>query len=105
MITVNKERLENLIKLLSRINVMVYLFHSMDVIGRVESCQAVEWNHYFKHSIDLLEGKRYQFRKIDSDQDNDGKKLNENDMFIESDATKYAVKGNIAIICTGDDHN
>ena len=42
MITVNKERLENLIKLLSRINVMVYLFHSMDVIGRVESCQAVE---------------------------------------------------------------
>lgn len=105
MITENKERLENLIKLLSRISVMVYLLDSMDVIGRVESCQAVEWNHYFRHSIDLLEGKRYQFHKIDSDQDNDDEKLNENDMFIESDATKYAVKGNIAIICTGDDHN
>ena len=52
-----------------------------------------------------MEGKRYQFHKIDSDQDNDDEKLNENDMFIESDATKYAVKGNIAIICTGDDHN
>ena len=42
MITENKERLENLIKLLSRISVMVYLLDSMDVIGRVESCQAVE---------------------------------------------------------------
>ena len=26
-------------------------------------------------------------------------------MFIESDATKCTVEGNIAIICMGDDHN
>ena len=26
-------------------------------------------------------------------------------MFSESNATKYTAKGNVGIICTGDDHN
>ena len=26
-------------------------------------------------------------------------------MFLESDGTKYTAKGNVGIICTGDDHN
>ena len=26
-------------------------------------------------------------------------------MFLESDVTKYTAKGNLDIICTGDDHN
>ena len=26
-------------------------------------------------------------------------------MFLESDVTKYTAKGNVGIICTGDDHN
>ena len=27
------------------------------------------------------------------------------DLSLESDATKYTVKGDIAVFCTGDDHN
>ena len=26
-------------------------------------------------------------------------------MFLESDVAKYTAKGNVSIICTGDDHN
>ena len=26
-------------------------------------------------------------------------------MFLESDVAKYTAKGNVGIICTGDDHN
>ena len=106
MVTVNKGGLENFIKLLlSLINIVVYLLESMDVKGRVESCQAAESNQYFRHSIDILKEKWYQFHEIDSDEDNDNEELNENDMFIESNTTKCTVKGDIAIICTGDDHS
>ena len=70
--------------------------------GRVESCQAAEPNQYFRHSIDVLKAKWYPFHEIDSDEDNDDE---ETDMFLESDVTKYTAKGNVGIICTGDDHN
>ena len=106
MVTVNKGGLGNFIKLLlSLMNVVVYLSESMDVKGRVESCQAAESNQYFKYSIDILKEKWYQFHEIDSDEDNDNEELNENDMFIGSNTTKCTVKGDIAIICMGDDHN
>ena len=106
MVTVNKDGLEDFIKLLlSLMNVVVYLLESMDVKGRVESCQAAESNQYFRHSTDILKGKWYQFHEIDSDEGNDDEELNENYMFIESNVTKYTAKGDIAIICTGDDHN
>ena len=73
--------------------------------GRVESCQASEPNQYFRNSIDVLKAKWYQFHEIDSDEDNDYDELEEIDIFLESDVTKYTAKGNIGIICTGDDHN
>ena len=72
--------------------------------GRVESCQAAEQNQYFRHDIDVLKAKWYQFHEIDSDENND-EQLKEIDMFLESDATKYTAKGNVGIICTGDEHN
>ena len=40
-------------------------------IKGVESCQAAEPNQYFRHCIDALKAKWYQFHKIDSDEDND----------------------------------
>ena len=52
-----------------------------------------------------MKGKWYQFHEIDSDEGNNDEELNENDMFIESNVTKYTVEGDIAIICTGDDLN
>ena len=63
---------------------------------------ATEPNQYFRHSIDVLKAKWYPFHEIDSDEDNDDE---ETDMFLESDVTKYTAKGNVGIICTGDDHN
>ena len=58
MVTVNKDELENFIKLLlSLMNVVVYLLETMHVKGRVESCQAAESNKYFRHSTDILKGK------------------------------------------------
>ena len=54
--------------------------------GRVESCQAAEPNQYFRHSIDVLKAKWYQFHKIESDEDND-EELEETDMLLESDVT------------------
>ena len=71
--------------------------------GRVESCQAAESSQYFRHSINVLKAKCYQFHESDSDKDNDDEELNEIDMFIENDATKCIIKCDIAIICTGDD--
>ena len=62
--------------------------------GRVESCQAVEPNQYFRHSIDVLKAIWYQFHEIDNDEDNDDEELEEIDMFLESDVTKYTAKGN-----------
>ena len=73
--------------------------------GTVESCQVAEPNEYFRHSIDVIKAKRYQFHEIVSDEDNDDEELEEIDMFLESDVTKYNAKGNVGIICTGDDHN
>ena len=73
--------------------------------GRVESCQAAEPNQYFRHSNDIPKAKCYQFHEIDSDEDNDDEELEEIDMFLESDVTKYTAKVNVGIICTGDDHN
>ena len=51
----------------------------------------------------MLKSECYQFHKTDSDED-DEKELEEIDMFLESDVTKYSVKGN-GIICTAGDHN
>ena len=65
--------------------------------GRVESCQAAESNQYFRHNIDVLKAKWYQFHQNDSDKGNDNEELDEIDMFIESDVIKYIVKGDIAI--------
>ena len=73
--------------------------------GRVESCQAAEPNQYFWHNIDVLKAKWYQFHKIDSDEDNDEEELEEIDLFLESNVTKYTAKGNVGIICMGDDQN
>ena len=56
--------------------------------GRVESCQTAEPNQYFWHSIDVLKAKWYRFYEIDSNEDND-EELEEIDMFLESDVTKY----------------
>ena len=72
--------------------------------SRVKSSQAAEPNQYFWHSTDVLKTKWYQFHEIDSDEDND-EELQEIDMFLESDVTKYTAKGNVGIICTEDDHN
>ena len=53
-----------------------------------------------------MRGKWYQFYEIDSDKDNDNEELDKSDRFIESgDVTEYIEKGDIAITCTGDDHN
>ena len=72
---------------------------------KLKVVRAAEPNQYFRHSIDVLKAKWYQFHEIDSDEDNDDEELEEIDMFLESDVTKYTVKGNVGIICTGDDHN
>ena len=50
--------------------------------GRVESCQAAESNQYFRHNIDVLKAKWYQFHQNDSDKGNDNEELDEIDMFI-----------------------
>ena len=54
--------------------------------------------------MDVLKAKWCQFHEIDSDKDNDDEELDEIHMFIESDATKYIVKCDIAIR-TGEYHN
>ena len=82
-----------------------WFLYNVCIKGRVESCQAAEPNQYFWHNIDVLKAKWYQFHKIDSDKNNDDEELEEIDMFLESDVTKYTAKGNAVIICTGDDHN
>ena len=69
----------------------------------VKRCQAAEPNQYIWHSIDVLKSECYQFHKTDSDED-DEEELEEIDMFLESDVTKYSEKGN-GIICTAGDHN
>ena len=51
----------------------------------------------------MLKAECYQFHKTDGDED-DEEELEEIDMFLESDVTKYSVKGN-GIICTAGDHN
>ena len=71
--------------------------------SRVESCQAPEPNQCFRHSIDILKAKWFQFHEIDSDEDNDDE-LEEIDMFLQSDVTKYTTKDSVGI-CTGDDQN
>ena len=52
-----------------------------------------------------MKAKWYQFHKIDSDENNDNEEIEEIDMFLESEVTKYTAKGNVSIICMGDDHN
>ena len=73
--------------------------------GRVERCQAAEPKQYFRHSSDVLKAKWYQFHEIDSNEDNYDAELEEIDMLLESNVTKYTATGNVGIICTGDDHN
>ena len=87
---------------------MVYLLERMDFfvmsVSKVElsGCRA---KSIFRHSTDVPKAKLYQFHEIDSDEDNDDEELEEIDMFLESDVAKYTAKGNVGIICTGDDHN
>ena len=73
--------------------------------GRVERCQAAGPKQYFRHSSDVLKAKWYQFHEIDSNEDNYDAELEEIDMLLESDVTKYTTTGNVGNICTGDDHN
>ena len=63
--------------------------------GRRESRQAAEPNQYFWHSIDVLKAKWCQFHEIDSNEDNDDEELEEIDMFLENDVTKYTAKANV----------
>ena len=72
---------------------------------KLKVVRAAEPNQYFRHSIDVLKAKWYQFHEIYSDEDNDDEELEKIDLFLESNVTKYTVKGNVGIICTGDDHN
>ena len=44
---------------------------------------ATEPNQYFRHSIDVLKAKWYQFHEIDSDKDNDNEELEEIDVLRE----------------------
>ena len=51
---------------------MVYLLEygflcNVCIKGRVEICQAADPNQHFRHNIDVLKAKWYQFHKIDSD--------------------------------------
>ena len=71
--------------------------------GRVESCQAAESNQYFRHNIDVLKAKWYQFNQIDSGKDNGNEEHDEIDLFIEN-VTKYIVKGDLTIIRAGGDY-
>ena len=54
---------------------------------RIEYCQAAEQYQYFRHSIDVLKAKWYQFHEIDSDED-DNEELQEIDIFLENDVRK-----------------
>ena len=72
---------------------------------KLKVVRAAEPNQYFRHSIDVLKAKWYQFHEVDSDEDNDDDELKEIDMFLESDVTKYAAKDIVGIVCMGDDHN
>ena len=53
---------------------------------------ATEPNQYFRHSIDVLKAKWYQFHEIDSDEDNDHDKLEEIDV---------PRKGSYKVYCKG----
>ena len=84
---------------------MVYLLETMDFY--VMSASKVELKVFLTIFLTgqwYSERKWYQFHKIDSDEDDD-EELEETDMFLESNATTYTTKGNVGIICTGDDHN
>ena len=70
---------------------MVYLLESMDFyvmsaakLG-LKVVRAEEPNQYFRHNIDVLKAKCYQFHKINSDEDNDNEELEEIDMFSEKE--------------------
>ena len=47
--------------------------------------KAAEPNQYFRHSIDVLKAKCYQFHEIDSDEDNDNEELEKIDLFLEKE--------------------
>ena len=47
--------------------------------------RAAEPNQYFRHSIDVLKAKCYQFHEIDSDEDNDNEELEKIDLFLEKE--------------------
>ena len=49
---------------------------------KLKVVRAAESNQYFRHSIDVLKAKWYQFHKIDSDDDSDNAELEEIDMFL-----------------------
>ena len=56
-------------------------------------------------SAELLKAKKYNFHDNDESQDKEDEELDEINMLIKSDATKYIVKDNIAITCARDNHN
>ena len=70
---------------------MVYLLESMDFYVMSTSklglrvVRAAEPNQYFRHSIDVLKAKCYQFHEIDSDEDNDNEELEKIDLFLEKE--------------------
>ena len=47
--------------------------------------RAEEPNQYFRHSIDVLKAKCYQFYEIEIEEDNDNEELEEIDMFSEKE--------------------
>ena len=68
---------------------MIYLLENMNFYvmpaSKVELkvVRAAEPNQYFRHRIDVLKAKWYQFHDIDSDEDNDNQELEEVDFLRE----------------------
>ena len=56
--------------------------------------RAAEPNQYFRHSIDVLKAKWYQFQEIDSDEDNDNEELEELDFLREGCYKVYCKRQN-----------
>ena len=56
--------------------------------------RAAQPNQYFRHSIDVLKAKWYQFQEIDSDEDNDNEELEELDFLREGCYKVYCKRQN-----------
>ena len=79
---------------------MMYLLESMNFYvmpaSKVELkvVRAAEPNQYFRHRIDVLKAKWYQFHEIDSDEDNDNEELEETDFLREGSNKVYCKRQN-----------